>query len=133
MDNEKVYCGNCNKEISASETKCPFCGAIFEETVYNEQGVIAKPEVTFDSKVSRTVLGLEKAATILSIVYIVCAAIIFIFGSIGASEAEYDGGGIFLVILIYTGIALLLAYISNLVFNWLSHTLNCLYQLTKKK
>ena len=133
MEKKKFYCGNCGKAIDEGAVSCPYCGAVFDEEEVTEIEAIAKPAPTFSTKVERTVLGLERVADVIKILSIIAAILVFFGGMIVASDAEYDGGTIFLAYLIYTIILLLNAYVSYHIFNWLSHTLNCLYQLTKKK
>ena len=133
MESKKFYCGNCGKVIDSDDASCPHCGAFFDEGDTKEIRAIAPPAITFDTKVKNTVLGLEKVANAIKILSIIAAILVFIGGMILASEAEYGSGEIFLAYLIYTLLLIGNAYVSYLIFNWLSHTLNCLYQITKKK
>lgn len=133
MESKKFYCGNCGKAIDNDAVSCPYCGAFFDEGETTEIRAIAKPEVTFDTKVEKTVLGLEKVANVIKVLSIIAAILVLVGGIIGASEAEIDGGEIFLTCLIWSVVLLGNAYISYLMFNWLSHSLNCLYQITKRK
>ena len=133
MENKKFYCGNCGKVIDDGAVSCPHCGALFDEEETTEIRAISKPTLTFDAKVERTVLGLEKVANAIRILSIIAAVLVFFGGMISASEAEFGGDEIFISCLIYSILLLGNAYVSYLMFNWLSHTLNCLYQITKRK
>lgn len=126
---EKFYCANCNAEVDASANVCPKCGSYFD----SEPEVIVSQTVTFDDKVKKTVLGLERVADAIKILSIIAAVIVFIVGVVAAGDSEEHSGTILLVYSIYTLLLAANAYISYLVFNWLSHMLNCTYQLTKKK
>ena len=130
---EKFYCGTCGEEVNASEKKCPSCGVEFAKEVSDDSDIIVHSELTFDDKVKNTVLGLEKVANVLKTLSIFAAIILFLIGLILSSEAEEGGGVVFVVYTIYSAILLANAYISYLIFNWFSHMLNCVYQISKKK
>ena len=133
MESKNFYCGNCGKTVDDGVSSCPHCGAYFDDGETTEIRAIAKPQVTFDTKVEKTVLGLEKVASVIKVLSIIAAVLVFFGGMISASEVEYGGDEIFITCLIYSILLLGNAYISYLMFNWLSHTLNCLYQITKRK
>jgi zinc-ribbon domain len=50
---KNAYCSNCNKEVSDKDTKCPHCGAAFDEVV-NADGtrVFLKPRIASSSALS---------------------------------------------------------------------------------
>ena len=129
---ETFFCGNCGEEVASTAKVCPNCGARFEKEEISSSVIVSR-EVSFDTKVKKTVLGLEKIADVIKILSIIAAVLVFFGGIIIASEYEEGGGAVFFVYTIYTVVLLCNAYISYAVFNWLSHMLNCVYQLTKKK
>ena len=131
---DTFYCGNCGAEVESSSKKCPNCGVEFDGgTEEMIEAPVTRPVLTFGDKVSKTVLGLETVANIIKVLSIIAAILVLVAGLINASEVEEGGGLVFL----YYGLTALVlglnAYVSYLIFNWLSHMLNCVYQLTKKK
>ena len=115
-----IKCNNCGNEISSNSDKCIHCGT----SIQIDRNT--KPIIT-DYETERNIKKLNTIASIMSVIFAICAFITLIAGI--ALIIDEEGGIIYIVlsVLLFIG-----GIFGSIFINWMALMLKNLYELNRK-